>query len=218
MTIAATINRNQFDGDGVTVLFDYTFEINTDDGSDIVLYVVDDDANVTELASNYSVDVANARISYPTVAGVSPLEPLIDALPVGWILVAMRVEPISQTTQLTDQGVFSSSALEGALDKLTMICQQLQEQIDRCVKYPVDQLPSSTDTDAFIAAVSAIIQPPMISGTYAYVKAIAAAAPTTSRMAAVNDQNDAGVDQLFWYCGSESVGDGGWFGPLTGGS
>lgn len=215
MTLTATINRDQYDGDGITVLFPYTFEIDTDDGSDIVLFVVDDDGNVTELTGNYSIDVANSRISYPTVAGVSPLEPLIAALPIGWVLVAMRVEPISQTTQLTDQGVVSMPAIEGGLDKLTMICQQLQEQIDRCVKYPVDQLPTSTDVDAFIAAVSAIIQPPAISGTFAYLKSISVGTPTTVRFGIATDLGTGNA--LMWYCGNSALGNDGWFGPLAGG-
>lgn len=214
MTIASTINRDQFDGDGVTVLFPYTFEINTADGSDIQVFVVDDDDVVTEITSNFVVDVANARISYPTVAGVSPLEPAIAALPVGWRLVLIRIEPLSQTVVLTDQGSISMPAIENGMDKLTMICQQLQEQINRCVKYPVDQAPTSDDVDAFIAAIAAIIQPPIISGTFAYLKSRSAAAPTTVQFGIATDLGTGNA--LMWYCGDQTLGQEGWFGPLAG--
>lgn len=217
MTLASSPNFVVYDGDGGTTAFGYAFTINTSDGSDIQVYVIDADGNVTLLASNYSVNTTTAKVNYPTVGGVSPLGVGVNALPVGWQIVLMRVEPLSQTVVLTDQGVISLASIAGGMDKLTMICQQLQEQINRCVKYPVGSVASSTDVNAFIAAVNAIIAPPPLQGTYAYCKAIAALNPTTPRNCIVTDQGSSGTNQLFWYSGSVSVGDGGFFGPLAGG-
>lgn len=205
MTISETTNRNSFDGDGVTVLFPYTFEIDTDDGSDIVLFVVDDEGNVTQLTGNYTIDVANARISYPTVAGVTPLEPGVTALPAGWELIALRIEPISQTVQLTEQGPYSGVALMAGLDKTIMICQQLQEQINRCFKVGVNETIASEDLSAFLAAITSRF-PPMSVDTMDNLKLLSAGAPTTKRWGVVTDYNK----QLAFYTADTNVGDAGW--------
>lgn len=215
MTLAASQNYAIFDGDGVTTTFPYTFGINTTDGSDISVYYIDSSGTVTLVTSNYSVDVANSRVLYPTVAGVSPLASTDTAVPVGAQLELLRVEPLSQTVQLVDQGVFDPASIETGMDKITMICQQLQEQINRCVKYPLGTSPTTADVDAFIAAVSAIIQPPVISGTLAYLKSVSEGTPTTVRFGIATNLGTGNA--LMWYCGNATLGDEGWFGPLAGG-
>lgn len=217
MTIASSPNFIVYDGDALTTSFGFSFSIATSDGSDIDVYVVDDLGNVNLLTGNFTVNVNTSQVLYPTVGGVSPLQSNVNAVPVGWSIILMRVEPLAQEVVLTDQGAVSLPAIESGLDVIVMMIQQLQEQINRCVKYPVGSVPTSTDVNAFIAAVNAIIAPPPITGTYAYCKAIAATAPGTPRNAVVTDQGTPGTNQLFWYSGNIAVGDNGWFGPLAGG-
>lgn len=219
MTVTNPANDSVLNGDGVTTVFGYTFQLPAGStGTDIYVYIIDSSGNVTLLASNYTINLSAAQVTYPVVGGISPLGVGVNALPAGWSIAIYRIESLVQALNLTTQGPFPAAGLMAALDMLTLITQQIQEQINRCVKYPIGQAPTSTDVTAFIAAVSAIIQPPMISGTYAYVKAIAATAPTTSRFATVTDQNALGTQQLFFYSGTVAAGDGGWFGPLTGGA
>ncbi len=219
MTVTTQTNYNILDGDGASTVFGFTFQVPTGStGTDIYVYIIDDDGDVTPITSNYTLNLAAKTVTYPVVGGISPLGVGVNFLPAGWQIGIFRIESLTQALNLVTQGPFPSAGLMAALDMLTLITQQLQEQINRCVKYPIGQAPTSTDVNAFIAAVSAIIQPPMISGTYAYVKSVAATAPTTSRFATVTDQNDQGTQQLFFYSGNVLAGDGGWFGPLTGGS
>lgn len=219
MTVAAQNSSNGFQGDGSTTVFTFTFALPSDSsGTDILLFVIDPEGVITPLTSNFTLDLIAQTITYPVTPGEAPLDTGVAALPAGWQLWAMRVESLVQALALTTQGPFPSAGLMLGLDKIVMMLQQLQEQIDRCVKYPIGQVPTTTDVTAFIAAVSAAIIQAPITGTYAYCKEVAAANPTQWRFGLVNDQNDAGVQQLFLYCGDASAGDQGWFGPLTGGA
>lgn len=217
MTVSNPSNDNIFDGDGSTVLFSFTFQLPSDStGTDIYVYVIDSAGNITLITSNLTLDLVNKTVTYPVTGGISPLANGINALPAGWQLGVFRIEQLTQALNMTTQGPFPAAGIMAAFDKLTLITQQLQEQINRCVKYPIGELPTTTDVNAFIAAVNAIIQPPMTVGTYAYVKSVAALAPTTARMFGVTDQNSNSTTQLYFYSGNVAAGDGGWFGPITG--
>lgn len=211
MTLSSSPSSQVAYGDGVTTSFPYSFAINTSDGSDIYPFVVDDDGVVTQLTSNYSINTGTARVTYPSVGGISPLGPSDLALPTGWTLVLLRIEPLSQTLSLTTQGTFDAPSIMSALDKIMMVIQQLQEQINRCVKYPVGTVPASVDVAAFLAVVSAQIQSPPPSGTYAYLKSLALVTPGTPFMGLATDLGAVGQSTPVWYCGIASVGDQGFF-------
>lgn len=214
VTVATTNSFNLINGDGSNVTFPYTFELpDSSDGSDIYLYVIDDEGTITQITSNYTWNEADATFTYPNTAGISPLEAGITALPTGWQLCIMRVEPLTQAVNLTTLGPFPASSLMAQVDFLTMLVQQQQEQINRCVKFPIGQVPTTTDVNDFIDAVNAIIATPPISGTLAYLKSISALAPTTTRFGIATDLGAGNA--LMWYGGDILLGDGGWFGPLA---
>ena len=52
-------------------------------------------------------------------------------------LAIIRLLPVTQTTSLPERGKLPSKALEDQLDKIVMIMQQQQEEIDRCARVPV---------------------------------------------------------------------------------
>jgi hypothetical protein len=56
------------------------------------------------------------------------------------IVSILRVLPLTQTVDYVPYDAFPAQTHEGALDKLTMIDQQLQEQIDRALKLPVESI------------------------------------------------------------------------------
>ncbi len=202
MTIAASTNSVTLNGDGATLSFSYPFRINTTDGSDIQVSVIDTLGNVTPITSNYSVDVPNGRIYYPTVGGVSPLGVGVTALPTGWSINLRRVEPLSQVVSLSDQG-FSLPTLENGLDKITMILQQITEQLGRCVQYPVGTVPTAAmlNPSTFVLTVAPLIT----NASYESLKAQAAAAPTTQFWGFATNLGAVGV--VVFYCGNTAVGD-----------
>jgi len=146
MTVSAGTIKHVYNGTGAIREWDFTFPINTIDGSDIEVYLTAVDGTITgPLTTNYSVDVDNSHVVYPTVASLLPL------LAAGTKITLLRKEPLTQAAEWKNKGPFDTSTMMAALDKLTMICQQFEETMSRCIKYPVDEIPSSDDTDMLLA-------------------------------------------------------------------
>lgn len=207
MSLTDSSTKIIYAGDDVTTVFAITPTLPSGStGSDVYVYVVDDEGNVTLLTSNYSVDVNALTVTYPIVGGVAPLDPGVNAVPNGWQLVIVRSEPISQTLQLLNQGVLDLPSLERAFDKLTMICQQLQEQVSRCFKVPINV--PSPDSPTSAPTVSTLTQ---ATGTLAELIAISDASPATVRFGTATD---IGGGQLVYYPGYAStngVQGSGWY-------
>lgn len=209
MTLAAAPSKVILSGDGSTTAFSYTFAINSTDGSDIVVSIADNASppNITVLSSNYSVDINNKHITYPTVGGVAPLAAGVNALPAGWQIILQRIEPVSQNVQLSDQNTINFASVEAELDKITMILQQLSEQIGRCLQYPVNVVPSAAQLNPSNLTVS--ITPLIATGTLAQLKAKAQLAPTVQFLCLATDLGTVG--QFGFYIGNTTVGDMGFF-------
>jgi uncharacterized protein YfkK (UPF0435 family) len=173
MVPSATPTKHTYSGNGLTVDWPFTFPIATTDGSDILIYLTNPTTGYsTLLTSNYSVNVPGLSVKYPTVASGLP------ALPATWKITLIRTEDIVQLMNLLNQGAFNAENLETAFDKLTMICQQLNEKMDRAVLQDVTAiapitlttlLTSIDPTQFSIAAAAAIAQ----------MNALLAAFPTT---------------------------------------
>ncbi len=127
MTISNQQASVTADGDGLTTQFAYTFLIPA--ANDVTITVIDTtvvpQASTILTPSQYSItgiDVsAGGMVTYP-LAG--------PALPAGWTITISRTVPIVQTVPIANQGNFYPSAVEGALDYLTMICQDLQQELN----------------------------------------------------------------------------------------
>ena len=198
MSLSDASNKVIYAGDGMTTTFAISPALPTGStGTDVYVYVVDNLGVVTLLTSNYSVDLNTLLVTYPTVGGVLPLLPGINAVPNGWELVINRYEPLCQTLALTNNGVWDGPSIDAAFDKLTMIAQQLQEQISRCFMGPIN-LPGPTSP----------IQPPTVgsaltvTGTLAQLIVISNANPAAVYF---GNATDIGSGQLVWYPGYASA-------------
>lgn len=199
MSLSDATNKIVYAGDGTTVDFDITFPLlDNSDGSEVYGYVVDDEGNVTKLTSNYSVNVGTLHFHYPTTGGVSPLGAGVNAVPVGWELVVIREEPLSQDLTLTNTGILDLPSIEAAFDKLTMICQQLNEQLTRCFKAPINlpYTPSSPPLPPTAGVVLSSV------GTLAELISLSNASPTVARFGTATD---IGGGALLWYPGYAST-------------
>ncbi len=204
MTLAAAPSKIIYAGDGVTTAFGFAFTIFTGDGSDIEVTVFDNASprNEYPLTGNFTVDIPNSRVLYPTVGGVSPLAPAVTALPVGWEIVLNRVEALDQAVVLTDEGVISLAALESELDYLTAICQQLQEQINRATLVPVNTPgPAQAITAPAVSPVGLV----QVNGTWAQLVTYAQAAPTIQFLGFVTSGDQAGSQ--FFYSANVNLGN-----------
>ena len=147
MTVSSTNSKHIYNGNGVTVNWPYTFTIiNT---SDIKVYLTNTDAEVSEITTGFTVDELNSRVVYPAVGSGVPV------LPTGWKITLVREMDLTQLLDLTRQGPLDSESLEEAYDKLTLIAQQHDEQISRCIIWAIDSTPSTVDTTAYLEQIQA---------------------------------------------------------------
>lgn len=129
MTVASTTNRNTYTGNGATATYDYTFRIFAE--ADLLVTIRDTDGAETTkvLTTDYTVagegDVGGGSITL--VAG---------NLTTNYIITLRRVMDLTQETDIRNQGSYFPETHEDTFDTSRMIDQQLQDQIDRCIKVP----------------------------------------------------------------------------------
>ncbi|HBB0993415.1 TPA: hypothetical protein J1A80_000189 [Escherichia coli] len=116
MTVSTEVDHNEYTGNGVTTSFPYTFRIFNK--SDLVVQVSDLNGNVTELVLDTGYTVTGAG-GY-TGGNVVLSAPLAN----GYQISISRELPVTQETDLRNQGKFFAEVHEDAFDKLTMLIQQ----------------------------------------------------------------------------------------------
>ena len=117
MTVASSVSKSgPYVGDGVQTEFPFAFRVL--DASHLAVYLGEELLPESE----YSVTLTD---SGGTV--------VFAAAPVGQVVI-LRDVPLTQETDLQNNTAFFPEVLETGYDKLTMICQQLAEELSRCVK------------------------------------------------------------------------------------
>jgi len=128
-------NKTVQDGNGVNTSFSFTFQISEMDGLDIKIYITDTSGNTgTALASGYLVTLndpddltAGGYVTYPYPTSGTKLQ-------TGEKITIARVIPITSDLDLENTGPFIAQNVENAIDKVTMIAQQLNETSNRTLK------------------------------------------------------------------------------------
>ncbi len=157
MTVSTTANRNTFTGDGVMTVFPFTFAVQQ--ATDIDIYL---DGVLT--VSGYTAAINSSGVGGTITFSVAP------ALDVAGLIY--RDVPYTQQTALPIESNLPETVLEQAYDKLTMLCQQLKEGLDRSIALPITSTETgivfpSPEADLFIAwnpAGDALINTPGIEG------------------------------------------------------
>lgn len=132
MSISGTTNRVDYDGDDAVVAFAFTFPII--DTSDLKVYVRTTATGAEVLqdeTTHYTVSATNN--DYSTGGTVT----MVTAPASTETLTIVRAVPVTQEAGFVDSGVLRLAAVEAAMDKLTMLVQDLIEVVARCVKAPV---------------------------------------------------------------------------------
>lgn len=179
-------------------------------GAELQVTVIDNLGNRTLLAGNYTVAVNpgnGGTVNYPTVGAVSPLQPGVNFLPAGWSIAIARVVPLAQLLSILTQGIFDGPSFSAAFDYLMMAIQQMQDQLNRCIQYPIGTVPTAAMLNPTTLVLT--IAPLITNAAYANLKAQAAAAPTVQFWGFATDLGMVG--QLVFYCGNATVGDAGFF-------
>ncbi|WP_251301901.1 hypothetical protein [Escherichia coli] len=128
MTVSTEVDHNEYTGNGVTTSFPYTFRIFKK--SDLVVQVVDLDENIAVLALDTDYTVTGAGgYSGGNVILSSPLA-------TDYQISISRELPVTQETDLRNQGKFFAEVHEDAFDKLTMLLQQVRGWLRLALRKP----------------------------------------------------------------------------------
>ncbi|WP_223663226.1 hypothetical protein [Escherichia fergusonii] len=128
MTVSTEVDHNEYTGNGVTTSFPYTFRVFNE--SDLVVQVVDLDENIAVLAldTDYTVTGAGGYNGGNVI--------LSKALANGYQISISRELPVTQETDLRNQGKFFAEVHEDAFDKLTMLIQQVRSWFRLALRKP----------------------------------------------------------------------------------
>jgi len=179
MTISTTNSRNDYTASSSQTTFAYTFPVTTE--TDILVY---QDGTLKSLTTHYTV---SATPTGNVVFG--------SGLDSGTKVALVRSVPLTQSSDYVENDPFSAETHEDALDRLTIIAQQIDEEVGRTLKLAASSTTSNltipepsadkylawnSAADALenkdIAEISAISIPvPIASGGTAAVTAAAAA-------------------------------------------
>jgi hypothetical protein len=150
MTLPATARRaGPFNGNDATTAFPFTCKVFAASDLQVILTDTDGIESTLTLDSDYSVTVNGDQTVSP---GGTINYPMAGApLATGELLTAVGALVYSQPTDLPTGGAWRAEVVENALDRLTMLIQQVLERVDRTVKFPPsdgvpanDALPTAT--------------------------------------------------------------------------
>ena len=128
MTVADTSRRaGPYEGNGTTKEFAFSFKVFQ--ASDLFVAKSSDDGEVElVLNTDYSVRLNSNQDTAPGGTIV-----LSEALPDGVYLSAISQVDYSQLAIFTNKGGFYPETLNDCYDKITILCQQLKELMDRAI-------------------------------------------------------------------------------------
>lgn len=153
MTVSSTNTKKSYNGNGSTSVFAYDFKITAASELTVLTRLDSTGVETTEtLNTGYIVDGidsasgGNVTFKFNTGTPSDPNYSTTDFRPAsGETVVIKRVLPLTQITDYTPNDPFPAEVHEAALDKLTNLHQQQQEQIDRSFKF--------AETDAGTASI-----------------------------------------------------------------
>jgi len=230
MTISSTTSRNDYTGNGVTGTYSYAYKILSDTDHLVTVRDTSDAETTLVLTTDYTVTGAG-NVSGGTIVLVEAGQSWMDGsgnLISGYTITLRRSRPLTQTTDIRNQGPFYPASHENAFDHGVMLAQALDEEMGRSVQLPETissddfdpTLPTNIESNAGLAIVvnaggtglSLAALPGTFdterffkSTTYDALKALAVADPTTQRWGWASD-----LQQLMFYTAITAIGDDGW--------
>jgi hypothetical protein len=207
MSLATVTSRKDYTLTGGVYNFPFPYLFNQE--SDLVVVYTDTAGNPTTLILNSSYTVTGAG----TISGGIT----VAANYTSGTLSIIRQVSLTQDVVLDDQGKFSSTVIENEFDKLTMIDQQMQEQLGRTPMLPKGLLgstlppPSNGSTLGWVAGAWA-----WVAGAVSNLQTLLAAgsgaglvgylAPYTGAAARTQAQKNAEVVTVTDYIGCDPTG------------
>lgn len=148
MSVSSATNRNDYTGNGTTEVYNYTFRIFDEEDLRVIVADVDGVESVLSIGTDYTVSGVGAA-NGGSITLVDNGQAWIDAegdLDSGYTITIRRVLDLVQETDIRNQGAFYPEIHEDQFDKLVMIDQQQQDDLDRSFKLPQTIQSSDFDT------------------------------------------------------------------------
>ena len=125
MTVSSTTNKHSYNGNGSQTVFAYTFKIFV--AADIKVYL---DGVLKTINTHYT-------LSNVGVTGGGNVTFTSGSVPVSATgnVILLRSLALTQGVDLINYGAFDANIIESAYDKLTMMVQQLQEEVSRSIRF-----------------------------------------------------------------------------------
>ena len=139
MTITTTTIKNSYSGDGTNDTFAYTFKISADADIEVIIRSSTGLETVKTLTTHYTVTGAGTASGGNVVFTAGNIPTATETV------VLRRSTTQTQTLDLVENDPFTANSVEGAFDKNLSITQELQEQVDRCIKISRTNTMTSTD-------------------------------------------------------------------------
>jgi len=169
---SATRKAGPYTGNGSTTSFAFSFKVFTTADLLVVRTNLSAVESTLTLGTDYTVTLNSNQNSNP---GGSVI--LASALTTNFLLTLASKVGYLQPTDLTNQGGFYPSVINDSLDRVTILTQQLSEQLDRSVKVDIS---SSTTPATYIASIIAGAASATTAATNAATSATSAASSATS--------------------------------------
>lgn len=145
MTITTTTIKNSYSGDGTNDTFAYTFKISADADIEVIIRSAAGTETVKTLTTHYTVTGAGTASGGNVVFTAGNIPTATETV------VLRRSTTQTQTLDLVENDPFTANSVEGAFDKNLSIAQELQEEIDRCIKFSKTNTFTSTDFTESVA-------------------------------------------------------------------
>ena len=137
MTISSTTVRNSYSGNGSTTVFAYTFKILDDDEIQVII------------RSSTGTETTKTKTTHYTVSGVGSAGggniTFLTAPGSTETVVLKRNTTKTQETDYVANDPFPANSHEEALDRVTMIAQEIQEELGRSIKLSKTNTMTSTE-------------------------------------------------------------------------
>jgi len=140
MTVSSTTTKNSASGNGSTSAFPYNFKIFSDDDIAVIIRTDSTGAEVTkDKTTHYTVsgvgDSSGGNVTF--TSGNIPAS--------GETVVLLRSTARTQLTDYVANDPFPAESHENALDKLTFIAQEIEEELGRSIKVSKTNTISSSE-------------------------------------------------------------------------
>lgn len=139
MTVSTTTNKVSYSGNGSQTVFAYTFKIFADGDLTVIIRSSTGTETIKTLTTHYTVSGAGSSSggNVTFTSGNTPAS--------GDTVVIQRKLSLTQGTDYVANDPFPAESHEDALDRLTFITQQIQEEVDRSIKASVTNTISTTE-------------------------------------------------------------------------